>query len=62
MTASILSPASPRGHRVRELVVAYRSLRDSDGRVVDAAGQERVRDLVQQAYAEYEETATEAAS
>jgi DNA repair protein RadC len=35
MTASILSPASPRGHRVRELVVAYRSLRDSDGRVVD---------------------------
>ena len=35
MTASILSSASPRGHRVRELVVAYRSLRDSDGRVVD---------------------------
>jgi len=35
MTASILSPASPRGHRVRELVVAYRSLRNSDGRVVD---------------------------
>ena len=35
MTASVLSPASPRGHRVRELVVAYRSLRDSDGRVVD---------------------------
>ena len=28
----------------------------------DAAGQERVRDLVLQAYAEYEETATEAAS
>lgn len=35
MTVSILSPASPRGHRVRELVVAYRSLRDSDGHVVD---------------------------
>jgi len=35
MTATTLSPASPRGHRVRELVVAYRSLRDSDGRVVD---------------------------
>ena len=35
MTVSILSPASPRGHRVRELVVAYRSLRGSDGRVVD---------------------------
>jgi DNA repair protein RadC len=35
MTTSILSPASPRGHRVRELVVAYRSLRNSDGRVVD---------------------------
>jgi len=35
MTASILSSASPRGHRVRELVVAYRSLRDSDGHVVD---------------------------
>ena len=35
MTASVLSSASPRGHRVRELVVAYRSLRDSDGRVVD---------------------------
>ena len=32
-----LSPATPRGHRVRELVVAYRSLRDSDGRVVDVA-------------------------
>src|SRR6266496_3530599 len=31
-----LSPsASPRGHRVRELVCAYRPLRDSDGRVVD---------------------------
>jgi DNA repair protein RadC len=30
-----LSPATPRGHRVRELVFAYRSLRDSDGRVVD---------------------------
>jgi len=30
-----LSPTTPRGHRVRELVVAYRSLRDSDGRVVD---------------------------
>src|SRR5581483_8499249 len=35
MTASVLSSASPRGHRVRELVVAYRSLRDSDGHVVD---------------------------
>ena len=35
MTATTLSSASPRGHRVRELVVAYRSLRDSDGRVVD---------------------------
>jgi DNA repair protein RadC len=35
MTAASLSSASPRGHRVRELVVAYRSLRDSDGRVVD---------------------------
>ena len=35
MTASVLSSASPRGHRVRELVVAYRSLRNSDGRVVD---------------------------
>ena len=35
MTASILLSASPRGHRVRELVVAYRSLRDSDGHVVD---------------------------
>ena len=34
MTATTLSPASPRGHRVRELVVAYRSLRDSDGRVI----------------------------
>ena len=31
-----LSPsASTRGHRVRELVCAYRPLRDSDGRVVD---------------------------
>ena len=29
------SPASARGHRVRELVFAYRSLRGSDGRVVD---------------------------
>jgi hypothetical protein len=27
--------ASTRGHRVRELVCAYRPLRDSDGRVVD---------------------------
>jgi DNA repair protein RadC len=35
MTASVLSSASPRGHRVRGLVVAYRSLRYSDGRVVD---------------------------
>ena len=30
-----IAPASPRGHRVRELVYAYRSLRGSDGRVVD---------------------------
>ena len=30
--------------------------------IADAAGQERVRDLVLQAYAEYEEAATEAAS
>jgi hypothetical protein len=30
--------------------------------VSDAASQERVRDLVLQAYAEYEEAATEAAS
>jgi hypothetical protein len=30
--------------------------------VADAASQERVRDLVLRAYAEYEETATEAAS
>ena len=30
-----MSPALPRGHRVRELVYAYRSLRGSDGRVVD---------------------------
>ena len=35
MNAVTLSPATPRGHRVRELVVAYRSLRDSDGHVVD---------------------------
>ena len=35
MNAVTLSSASPRGHRVRELVFAYRSLRDSDGRVVD---------------------------
>ena len=30
--------------------------------IADAVSQERVRDLVLQAYAEYEETATEAAS
>ncbi|HEY3382581.1 MAG TPA: hypothetical protein VGK32_12480 [Vicinamibacterales bacterium] len=30
--------------------------------IVDAAAQERMRDLVLRAYAEYEETATEAAS
>ena len=30
--------------------------------IADAASQERVRDLVLQAYAEYEEAATEAAS
>jgi hypothetical protein len=28
-------PASNRGHRVRELVCAYRPLRDCDGRIVD---------------------------
>src|SRR5262245_19986074 len=35
MNPVTLSTATPRGHRVRELVLAYRSLRDSDGRVVD---------------------------
>ena len=35
MNPVTLSPTSPRGHRVRELVVGYRSLRNSDGRVVD---------------------------
>ena len=35
MNAVTLSPATPRGHRVRELVYAYHSLRGSDGRVVD---------------------------
>src|SRR5262245_57265362 len=35
MNPVTLSTATPRGHRVRELVFAYRSLRDSDGRVVD---------------------------
>ena len=35
MNTVTLSPNSPRGHRVRELVVGYRSLRNSDGRVVD---------------------------
>jgi len=31
-----VSPSAPaRGHRVRELVCAYRPLRDGDGRVVD---------------------------
>ena len=35
MNPVTLSSASPRGHRVRELVVAYRSLRDRNGRVVD---------------------------
>jgi DNA repair protein RadC len=35
MNPVTLSPATPRGHRVRELVFAYRSLRNSDGRVVD---------------------------
>ena len=29
------SPAATRGHRVRELVCAYRPLRDGDGRLVD---------------------------
>ena len=30
-----LSPTPTRGHRVRELVCAYRPLRDGDGRVID---------------------------
>ena len=35
MNPIALSPTTPRGHRVRELVVGYRSLRNSEGRVVD---------------------------
>jgi DNA helicase-2/ATP-dependent DNA helicase PcrA len=35
LNESFAPSASTRGHRVRELVCAYRSLRDSDGRVVD---------------------------
>ena len=35
MNALTCHPTSPRMHRVRELVFGYRSLRDSDGRVVD---------------------------
>jgi hypothetical protein len=34
-TPTPLPPASARGHRVRELVCAYRPLRNGDGRVVD---------------------------
>src|SRR5258705_10379410 len=35
LNESSSTAASPRGQRVRELVCAYRPLRDSDGRVVD---------------------------
>ena len=35
LNESFSPSAPPRGHRVRELVCAYRPLRDSDGRVVD---------------------------
>ena len=35
LNESFAPSASTRGHRVRELVCAYRSLRDNDGRVVD---------------------------
>src|SRR4029077_4882195 len=35
LNQSFSPSASTRGHRVRELVCAYRSLRDNDGRVVD---------------------------
>ena len=35
LNESFSPSASTRGHRVRELVCAYRSLRDNDGRVVD---------------------------
>ena len=35
LNESFAPSASIRGHRVRELVCAYRSLRDNDGRVVD---------------------------
>ena len=35
LNESCAPSASTRGHRVRELVCAYRSLRDSDGRLVD---------------------------
>ena len=35
LNESSSTSASTRGHRVRELVCAYRPLRDSDGRVVD---------------------------
>jgi DNA repair protein RadC len=34
LTTSVLPAAHARGHRVRELVCAYRPLRDGDGRVV----------------------------
>ena len=32
---SLGQTTSPRGHRVRELVCAYRPLRDREGRIVD---------------------------
>jgi hypothetical protein len=35
LNESFAPSGSTRGHRVRELVCAYRSLRDNDGRVVD---------------------------
>lgn len=37
MTESAVHPVSSRGHRVRELVCSYRTLRDSDGHVQDVA-------------------------
>ena len=35
LNESSTTSASTRGHRVRELVCAYRPLRDTDGRLVD---------------------------
>ena len=35
LNASFAPTASPRGHRVRELVCAFRPLRNGDGRIVD---------------------------